>query len=131
MLEKAYTAVMNMEKTLYRGFEPGHRYPVKEPDMIPEIEKVITEIDEKLPEEIRNTKRWQMIYLRAAIDGELYRNDFRRNDKVNKYFEKIIELSYLQNAGFHIKPDIVEDEKYGRVLTKEELKVIAAGGKIE
>lgn len=131
MLEKAHKAIFDMEETLYRGFEPGHRYPIEKPDKILEIEKAIIEVDKTLPDEIRNGKKWHMIYLRAVIDGELYRNDFKRNDKVLGYFNKIVELCHLEKGGFHVKPDIIDDEQYGRILTKEELKIIAAGGKID
>lgn len=131
MLSRVQKAVMAMEETLYRDFEPGHRYPVKNPDKIPMIEEIILEADKTLPEEIRNGKKWQAIYLRAIIDGELYRNDFKRNEKVMQYFMKLIKLYYLENTIFNLKPDIVEDEKYGRVLTKEELKIIAAGGRLD
>ena len=131
MLQKAHDAIFAMEETLYRGFEPGHRYPVNKPDKMPEIEKAIIEGDATLPEEIKAKKKWQMIYLRAVIDGELYRNDFKRNDKVLEYFKKITEICHLETGRFIVKPDIIEDDKYGRVLTKEELAVIAAGGKID
>ena len=96
-----------------------------------EIEKAIIEADAILADDVRDGKKWQMIYLRAVIDGELYRNDFKRNEKVLEYFNKIIEICHLENSGFHVKPDVIEDEQYGRVLTKEELKIIAAGGKLD
>ena len=131
MLDKVHQAIMDMEETLYRGFEPGHRYPVEKPDKILEIEKAIIEADAILADDVRDGKKWQMIYLRAVIDGELYRNDFKRNEKVLEYFNKIIEICHLENSGFHVKPDVIEDEQYGRVLTKEELKIIAAGGKLD
>lgn len=131
ILDKAHQAVMDMEKTLYRSFEPGHRYPIKDAEKVESIEKAIVEADATLSDELRNSKKWQMIYLRAVIDGELKRNDFKRNDKVMEYFNKIIDLCYLQNANFIVKPDVIEDELYGRVLTKEELAIIAAGGKID
>ena len=131
LLQKAHDAIFAMEKTLHRGFEPGHRYPIDNPEGIPEIEKAIVEVDASLPEEIRNLKKWQMIYLRAVIDGELYRNDFKRNAKVLEYFNKIIELCHLQRGEFIVKPDIIEDDKYGRVLTRAELATIARGGEID
>ena len=46
-----------------------------------------------MPWEILNSKKWQMIYLRAVIDAELYRNDFVRHDKVLEYFNKITVYS--------------------------------------
>ncbi len=131
LLDNAHQAIMDMEETLYRGFEPGHRYPINEPAKVESIEKAILEADASLPEEIRNGKKWQMIYLRAVIDGELKRNDYRRNEKVMNYFKKIIDICHLENANFIVKPDVIEDEQYGRTLTKDELKIIAAGGKID
>lgn len=131
LLDKAIRAIFDMEETLFRGFEPGHRYPIKNVSKVFEIEKTILEINETLSKEKQRSKKWQMIYLRAVIDAELARNDFKRNDKVLEYFNKIIDLCYLHNAGFHVKPDIVNDEKYGRILTVEELKIIAKGGKID
>ena len=131
ILEKTCQAIYDMEETLHRGFEPGHRYPVDNPEKMPEIEKAILEADATLPDEIRNGRKWQMIYLRAVIDGELYRNDFKRNKKVLEYFKKIIDLCHLETAEFIVKPDIIEDDKYGRVLTRKELTIIARGGTID
>ena len=131
LLDRMVKVVFDMEETLRRGFEPGHRYPILKPEKVLDIEKTVLEAHNWLSEEKRNSKKWQMIYLRAVIDAELYRNDFVRNEKVLEYFNKIIDLCYLHKAGFHVKPDIVDDEKYGRKLTMEELKVIVKGGTIE
>ena len=43
----------------------------------------------------------------------------------------MIELYHLQSANFFVRPDDMITEKYGRPLTKEELKIIAFGGTIE
>ncbi len=130
MLEKVADAIINMEETLYRDFVEGHRYLVHNPEKIPAIEKTIIEADATLPENIRNKKRWQLIYLRAIIDGELYRNDFTRNDKVMECFRKIIEIGYLDNASFYIKPDVIVDSDYGKeVLSIPEIMRIVWGKK--
>ena len=129
MLEKTANAIIDMEETLYRDFKDGHYYPVHNPEKIPEIEKTILEVNEKLPENIRNTKRWRYIYLRAVIDGELYRNDFNRNEKLIEYFSELVEMGYLHNSSFYIKPDVIRDEDYGRTLTVADLKKIVWGGK--
>jgi hypothetical protein len=47
------------------------------------------------------------------------------------YFKEIMKTCHLENAGFHVKPDIVEDELFGRPLSIADLKIIAAGGSIE
>ena len=131
LLEKVHWALMSMEETHGRSWEPGHRYPIHKPAKIFDIEKSILEAHEVLPEEIRDGKRWRLFYYRAVIDAELARNDFYRNDKVMQYFNEMIELYHLQDANWYVKPDIQTDEKYGRPLTKEELKIIALGGTLD
>jgi hypothetical protein len=131
LLDEVHTAVMAMEETHARGWEPGHRYTIKNPAKIFEIEATILKAHEQLPDEYKNGKKWRLFYYRAIIDAELARNDFYRNDKVVGYFNEMIELYHLYNANWYVKPDIMTDEKYGRPLTKDELKIIALGGTID
>ncbi len=143
-LEKAHKAVMDMEDTFYRSFEAGHRYPLRKPSYVPEeydvvgapekmpeIEKAIVEVHNTLPEGVQNSKKWQLIYLRAVIDGELYRNDFTRNEKVLEYFKKLVELFYLEKAGWCIHPDVIAGDKFAKDLTPEEYLILAAGGTLD
>ena len=120
-----------MEETHKRGWEPGHRYPIFNPEKIFDIEKAILTVHASLDDKTKNSKKWRLFYYRAVIDAELARNDFYRNDKVLQYFNEMIELYHLQNGNWFVKPDIVSDEKYGRPLTKEELKIIALGGTLD
>jgi hypothetical protein len=131
LLDEVHKAIFDMEETLQRTFEIGHRYAIEKPEKIFSIEKAILKADATLSEDIKNSIKWKMLYWRAVIDAELYRNDFKRNDKVMGYFKEIMENCHLENAGFHVKPDIVEDKEYGRPLTIADLKIIAAGGRIE
>jgi len=109
MLEKACSAIVDMEETLEREWDRDgeHRYVIVHPEKVEQIEKVMREINETLPHEVRNSKRWRLLYLRALIDGELVRNDFYRNDIVLAYFNELIEISHLQNSGKFTKPDIL------------------------
>lgn len=131
LLEKVHAAVMTMEQTHFRTWEPGHRYVIANPEKVFEIEQAILEADETLDAAIRSSKKWKLFYYRALIDGELARNNFYRNDKVIEYFREMIALYHLENANWYVKPDIVTDEKYGRALTREEIKIIALGGTLE
>ena len=144
MLEKAHKAVMDMEDTFYRGFEAGHRYPLHKPSYVPdeydvvgipekmpEIEEAIVEVHNTLPEDIQNSPKWQLIYMRAIIDGELYRNDFTRNEKTLEYFRKLEKMYYLEKAGWCIHPDIIANDVFAKDLTKEEYAIIAAGGTLD
>ncbi len=126
ILDKVAKAIWDMEETLPRKYAPPytrgekgiyelveregqkpHCYPIVNFDKVFKIEKAFIEANESLPEDIKNSKKWQMLYLRAVIDGELKRNDWTRNDKTFGYFEKIVELCHLQKSGWATKPDIV------------------------
>lgn len=127
MLEQMQQAVMDMEETLerehavpYKRADNGdwvkkkpeelltepHRYIIKHPDKVLQIEQTVSEADKTLPEAVRSGIKWQLLYLRAKIDGELVRNNYYRNDTVLGYFKKLIAISHLENAGPHTKPDI-------------------------
>lgn len=131
MLDEMQAAVMDMEETHARDWEPGHRYPILKPQRIFDIEAAVIRAHESLDEEMKNSKKWRLIYYRALIDAELARNDFYRNDVVLGYFKEMIELYHLQGANWFVRPDDMVVERYGRPLTKAELKIIAFGGTIE
>lgn len=134
MLEKAAEAIMDMDDTLEREYELPyyqnedgerilndpktivHRYVIKNPEKVEKIEKTICEINDVLPEEIREKKKWRMIYLRAVIDGELKRNDYYRNDVVFEYFREIERMAYLENAGIHTRPDVYDENSDRKLL---------------
>lgn len=107
LLEKVCGAIYDMENTLYRSFDKvNHRYVIKQPEKVFDIEKVFVEANEALEKDVRESVKWQVLYLRAMIDGELKRNDYYRNEKVRLYFEKLIDISYLHHSGLYTKPDI-------------------------
>lgn len=111
--EKVCKAIYGMEETLYRDLDKkAHRYKILNPEKVFEIEEAFSEAHAMLSEDVREGIKWQVLYLRAMIDGELKRNDYYRNDKVKEYFQKLIDLSHLHNSGVYTKPD-VEDEENG------------------
>lgn len=127
-LEKAFTAVMDMEETLERIYDlpyvkdadgnytiprpnrrnEPHQYMIQHPEKVFAIEEAILEAEKALSEKARNSKKWILLRLRAQIDAELVRNHCYRNEKVLGYFREIVELCHLHNAGMHTKPDIAE-----------------------
>lgn len=77
--ESLLRAIQLMETTLWRGCErlaDGRmRYPLRVPNGVREVYRLITEADAVLPESARTSWQWRIVYLRAVIDYELYRND--------------------------------------------------------
>ena len=125
ILEKVTLAVLDMEETLDRDYHfpfvknnegveeyrvelATHYYPIAHPEKAESIEKVFTEANDILPKEIKESVKWQMLYLRAVIDAEIVRNNFYRNDKILDYFKKLVKLMHVENSGHYTSPDIFE-----------------------
>lgn len=107
-LERMGQAIWDLEETWKRSWDKEtHRCVIENPKKVSAIAALIREIDAKLPAEVRISKRWRQIFLRAVIDEELLKNDFYRNDVVMGYFNELIALYHLEKADKkHIKPDI-------------------------
>ena len=108
LLEKTAKAVEAMEDTHARTFDrETHTVTVVDPARIEEIEAAITEADAALTEEGRANIRWQLLYLRARIDGALKRAGFVRNAEVKALYKELAEKTYLTEAnGQSQRPDI-------------------------
>ena len=85
-----------------------HYYPIAHPGKTESIEKVFKEANDILPKEIKESVKWQLLYLRAVIDAEIVRNNFYRNDKILDYFKKLVKLMHVENSGHYTSPDIFE-----------------------
>ena len=122
-LEDITQAILDMEETLDRNYQfplekddegeekyciekATHYYPIDHPEKAESIEKTFARVHGTLPESIRESVKWQMLYIRAMVDAEIVRNKFYRNDKILSYFKKLVELMHLENSGYYTSPDI-------------------------
>jgi hypothetical protein len=53
---------------------------------------------------VRQSKRWRIIFLRTAIDHELFINGFYISDKVQSYFNELTGLYYAEHAYYVVYP---------------------------
>lgn len=78
--ETLLRALQLMETTLWRGDEKTEdgrlRSPLRYPNAAREVYRLITETDARLPDAIRQSWRWRIVYLRAVCDYELYCHDY-------------------------------------------------------
>jgi len=109
-LEAVAQCIFDMEDTLERKFDmydlSKHDVELLHPEKIPAIEKTILAVDAKLPQAIRESKRWKLISLRAAIDGELLRSGGKRNEKLFAMYQELTDIFHLENALKWVKPDV-------------------------
>ncbi len=60
--------------------------------------ELVNRIDGKLPVAVRQSWRWRIVWLRAAIDAELKRTDGKPSDQVAAYFDELTEIYHAHNA---------------------------------
>lgn len=111
--------IKKLEPTLYRGrFDAdGTRndYPTdvqkelptfrfRAPETLSEIEKFCTELDKRLPEEVRRDRRYRMLYIRAVGDYALYLAGGVPNETTDRIFGELEGIYYGENACYFVAP---------------------------
>jgi predicted esterase len=66
--------------------------------------KLIAKADAKLPDRVRASWRWRLVYLRALIDSELAKHEFRVSEKCAAAFKELTEIYHAQHARDMIMP---------------------------
>ncbi len=119
-------AVQLMESTLVRGTErtdeEGHfivtdgvegrqpdktyRFRINFNKPVPEIYRIVTAWDAKMPEKLKKGWKWRLVYLRAVLDQELLENDFvtRNSEAAQKAYHEMNEISHTWDAKFCVHP---------------------------
>ena len=70
-------AIERSETGLTRGTDfKSWRFTISDTSDVEYVYETLSAYDRKLPENIRTTKKWRMMYLRAVIDHELIGCDF-------------------------------------------------------
>ncbi len=83
----------SLARTKYQKDRP-YRFVIKDTHEVERIFEVFSKYDGLLPEKIRRSTRWRMLYLRALIDRELTLNDFypSRSKKCEDAFKELYGL---------------------------------------
>lgn len=74
------------------------------PDTIEKIYNLFSELDKKLPEEIKISRRYKMLWIRAMGDYELYKNNGFANDITDSIFGKLREIYFAEKAFYFLAP---------------------------
>lgn len=110
--EELVDAVIRTETGLARASDENRRprrYEIWDTSDIRYVYDVITGYDEKLPEGIRRSDRWRMIYLRAVIDYELARNDFVpwSSERVQRAMTELRGIYFSSdNSNCNVRPPV-------------------------
>lgn len=86
--------------------ETVYRFPIRWGTAIPEIYRIVTEYDKKIPEGLKNSWKWRIVYLRGIIDKELLDNGYvtKYSEVAQKAYHEMHEISHTWNAKFCVHP---------------------------
>ena len=96
-----------LERTLARRRQDAAgatRFVMKDTDGAEEAFRLVAEADATLPARVRASWRWRVVYLRALIDSELVRHQFRVSRKCMGAFQELTLIYHEQKANPAMRP---------------------------
>jgi len=100
ILEKNYPRVpQNAEKEGVAA-----RFPMEHTADADEAFRLMQQADTELSPQARISWRWRILYLRALIDSELVRNDFRVSPRCEEAMEELAKIYFAHKAPFSESP---------------------------
>jgi len=84
------------------------RFPMDHTGEADEAFRLMQQADKELSPQARNSWRWRILYLRALIDSELARNDFRVSARCEEALEELSKLYHASKAPFSEAPPTKE-----------------------
>jgi hypothetical protein len=108
VVDSVRRAIRILEKNLPRraeNLETGvPRFVLEHYDGAEEAFDLIQSADKELPSRVRTSWRWRILYLRALIDAELVKNDFRISSRSEEALKELTNISYAHSAILAVSP---------------------------
>ena len=85
-----------------------YRFPIYFNKAVPEIYRIITEWDKKLPEKLESHWKWRLVHIRATLDNELYKNGYitRNSEIAQNAYAELYSITHTENAKFCVHPPL-------------------------
>jgi hypothetical protein len=83
---------------------------------------LVRQADQQLPARARASWRWRILYLRALIDDELVKNDFRVSPRCEQALQELTKIYHAQTAIWAVSPvtkEAIERHRKAEVWWKE------------
>lgn len=68
---------------------------------------IMDRVDRVLPEGVRRSWRWRILWLRAALDLEIKRNEGKPSEVAAGYFRELVELYHARHAEGAVHPPVI------------------------
>ena len=109
VVEGVVRAVGIMERNLERKREEKDgvvRWVMKNTEGTEEALRLIEEAEKALTPRVRRSWRWRLLAVRALVDSELARNDFRVSTACDAAFRELTDLYHAQHARVMLAPPV-------------------------
>ena len=109
VVEKVSRAVEILERNIERNRKDENgvtRFIMKNTDGAEEAYRLISEADAQLPARVKTSWRWRLIYLRASIDFELVKHQFRVSDRCEAAFRELESMYHAEHAISMVRPPV-------------------------
>lgn len=80
------------------------RFVLEHPSGTAEALRLLVQAEQQLSPRGRRSWRWRILYLRALVDDELVRNDFRVSARCEQALQELTNIYYAQNAIMAVSP---------------------------
>jgi len=101
--------------------EGNPRFVLEHSSGADEALKLIRQADKQLSPRARASWRWRILYLRALIDDELVKNDFRVSPRSEQALQELTKIFNAQRAIWAVSPVTKEAiERHRRVVGPDE-----------
>ena len=100
-------AIDILERTLAREqdiIDGEKRFVLANPTGAAEAFALLANADAKLPDSVRTSWRWRILYLRGLIDAELAANEYRSTECSEAAYQELTEIFHVQHGLFIIAP---------------------------
>jgi ABC-type amino acid transport substrate-binding protein len=91
---------VDMESVVFENL----RFPIERTEKIESILALAEKINASLPEAIRNSWRWQILYLRARIDKEMLDGDMHITPACEALMEELCKIFHAETANYCVAP---------------------------
>lgn len=105
--EEVSTAIEILEENIQHSLaerDGSWHIPMKNSARAEEAWELIQGADRKIPDRARKAWRWRILYLRAWIDCELSRNEFRITERCEEAFQELVGIYHAERAAFAVSP---------------------------
>jgi len=100
-------AMATLERNLPRAqhnVKGTTKFVLQNTDGVEEAYRLINEADAALPDRVRASWRWRIVYLRALIDSELVKHQARVSRKCLAAFQELTTIYHAQHANPTLRP---------------------------